>query len=103
MKDYTLSKIKSICTKQSVNGGCETCEIGTQDCIINACKPCNWYIEPSDMIELPCKIKVAYLDDVFAWQVLRRNKNGDVETVNDIFGTEADADAFLANLKGGKK
>ena len=116
MKDYRLSEIIEHCKRMAEGGrGQQDCYNCTEDnfelstfCInnFNRC-PLLWEnlwenIEPLDIIELPCKIKVAYLGDVSAWQVVRRNKNGVVETVNEIFCTEEDADAFLANLKGEK-
>ena len=57
-------------------------------------------IKPRDMIEVPCKLEV-HIDgaDTALWQVVYRID----EICTKLFKVEAEADAFLAELKGGER
>ena len=58
-------------------------------------------IEPRDMIELPCKeLRTESFGNI--WDVYHRNaKYGFIQ--HEYFNTEAEADAFLARLRGDKE
>ena len=62
-------------------------------------------IEPRDMIELPCKEHFVYKHDdghiTENWRVFYRAEFALIGTA--VFPTEPEADAFLADLKGGKR
>ena len=62
-------------------------------------------IEPRDMIELPCKEHFVYKHDdghiTENWRVFYRAEFALIGTA--VFPTEPEADAFLAELKGGKR
>ena len=62
-------------------------------------------IEPRDMIELPCKEHFVYTHDdghiTENWRVFYRAEFALIGTA--VFETEPEADAFLADLKGGKR
>ena len=110
MKDYRLSEIVAHCEK--MGGDCEVCE-GEDRGINCACQrissrftPTFWWkvIEPRDMIELPCKIPmIAINEQVLSWQVAYRSVLGTGDIRTRLFDTEAEADAFLAELKGDKE
>ncbi len=61
-------------------------------------------IEPRDMLELPCKIPLTAINgQVLSWQVVYRSVLGTGDIRTRLFGSEAEADAFLAELKGDKE
>lgn len=73
---------------------------------IEECKTVDFEdIEQSDVIELPCKMQIPHVKgvDVFMYQVLWRSNDGSGFVSQRFFNTEPEADAFLAELKGGKK
>ena len=61
--------------------------------------------EPRDMIELPCKEHFVYKHDdghiTENWRVFYRAEFALIGTA--VFPTEPEADAFLADLKGGER
>lgn len=107
MKDYTLSEIKAHCEKMHDRYGGEAC-IRCEKGISGFCmgqflsKPCfGWNdIEPRDMIELPYK----EFHEVYAgqglWFVFYRAEGRLMDS--RYFNEEESADAFLAELKGGR-
>ena len=110
MKDFTLSEIKTKCT-----GNCFKCDERNEE-LSKFCRrfiktyddremPRDWDIEPRDMIELPCKEHFTYTHDnghiTENWRVFYRGEFALIETA--FFPTEAEADAFIAELKGGKQ
>ena len=85
MKDYTLSEQKAICMKYAE---------------VRFKRPFAYDdIEPRDMIELPCKLPAVSGKQL---QVVYRDKYGYVRSKPYDLDEEPDADAFLADLKGGK-
>ncbi len=108
MKDYTLSEAKKICEEHRTCSDCPL-KIITQRGI--GCVFCNipsqWQndIEPRDMIELPCKEHFVYKHDdghiTENWRVFYRAEFALIGTA--VFPTEPEADAFLADLKGGER
>ena len=107
MKDYRLSEIKEICKSMTGNGGCLKCTLYPNVCLKTLIDvvPNKWDIEPRDMIELPCKEHFTYTHDnghiTENWRVFYRGEFALIETA--FFPTEAEADAFIAELKGGKQ
>lgn len=109
MKDYRLSEIKAICEKMHNEFGENACIYCENNGLGDFCSvefenyPTDWYvdIEPRDMIELPCKeLRTESFGNI--WDVYHRNaKYGFIQ--HEYFNTEAEADAFLAELKGDKK
>lgn len=103
MKDYRLSEVQAICVKRKrINAGCIGCEM-EEFCF--ALSPACVDIEPRDMIELPCKEHFVYKHDdghiTENWRVFYRAEFALIGTA--VFPTEPEADAFLAELKGGKR
>ena len=103
MKDYRLSEVQAICVKRKrINAGCIGCEM-EEFCF--ALSPACVDIEPRDMIELPCKEHFTYTHHnghiTENWRVYYRSEFDLIETA--IFPTEAEADAFLEKLRGGKR
>ena len=108
MKDYTLSEAKKICEEHRT---CDDCplKIITQRGI--GCMfwimPRKWQndFEQPDVIELPCKEHFVYKHDdghiTENWRVFYRAEFALIGTA--VFPTEPEADAFLADLKGGKR
>lgn len=103
MKDYRLSEIKDICEKMQEEYGsnaCDMCENTLyeveQFCIhkIGDNCPCEWHIEPRDMIELPYKLSMA---NGKAYSVYWRQQFGLIN--EEVFATEAEADEFITKLK----
>lgn len=112
MKDYRLSEIKEICEKMHNEFGenaCINCEnngLGDFCTVEFENYPTDWYVdvEPRDMIELPCKIPmIAINEQVLSWQVAYRSVLGTGDIRTRLFDTESETDAFLAELKGGKR
>lgn len=115
MKDYRLSEIRDICETMHNEFGeyaciyCENNGLGDFCTVEFVDSPTDWYVdvEPRDMIELPCKIevnadpcKIEVNADPYKWQVIWR---GSYRIHTCEFYTEAEADAFLAELKGDRK
>ena len=99
MKDYTLSEQKAICMKYA-EVGCRKCEIHDFCHNVRFKRPFAYDdIEPRDMIELPCKLPAVSGKQL---QVVYRDKYGYVRSKPYDLDEEPDADAFLADLKGGK-
>lgn len=100
MKDYKLSEIKDICKYRKANFShpCDGCEFWNVVCDEWTTSFETLDIEPRDMIELPCK---QYITTKKCWFVYYRDKAGDVLPM--FCGNEAEADEFLAGLKGNKK
>lgn len=103
MKDYTLSEIKAHCKVRvaKYHNPCKGCEM---EVVCKSTLPLGWEIEPRDMIELPC-VNVATISpfgkEIKLYEVhYRDNKTNAILT--KICKTEPEADAFLAELKGGK-
>ena len=100
MKDYRLSEIIAECEKQE---NCNDCPCGDFCKYVDVFSeyPAEWNdIEPRDMIELPCKCKSTVNRD---WLVYYRSKYDCGLIEQQAFSSEAEADAFLAELKGDKK
>lgn len=110
MKDYRLSEIVTHCKEMHDRYGekaCDNCD-GARFCENQYANiPRYWTdehdIEPRDMIELPCKIPLTAINgQVLSWQVAYRSVLGIGDIRTRLFDTEAEADAFLAELKGAK-
>lgn len=99
MKDYRLSEIKEIC--KTTIGGCNNCGVQNECHLLSAQQPHGWDIEPRNMLDLPCKQQLDIENRIYQWEVIYRGKDGLVYF--NMFGREAQADAFLAELKGDKK
>ena len=70
---------------------------------IEECKTIDFEnIEQSDVIELPCKQEIKFSEERSEWQVVWRDDYISRICFAD-FSVEADADAFLEELKGGKR
>lgn len=70
---------------------------------IEECKTVDFEnIEQSDVIELPCKQEIKFSEERSEWQVVWRDDFIQRIRFAD-FPTEPEADAFLADLKGGKR
>ena len=108
MKDYRLSEMEFCdchCPYHGEPNGCNRPE--------GECEAYRQYLElvefekeikSGDMIELPCKIPmIAINEQVLSWQVAYRSVLGTGDIRTRLFDTEAEADAFLAGLKGDKK
>ena len=113
MKDYRLSEIKEICEAMHNKYGENACIYCENEGLGDFCNvefenyPIDWYvdIEPRDMIELPCKDYVFFKDEEDEeeyWFVYYRSTEFNCIDCK-FFETEAEADAFLAELKGGKQ
>ena len=104
MKDYRLSEIKACC-KTRVGKYPKPCNDCEMKAVCQDTLPLGWDIEPRveprDTVELPCKEhRVNDYGDV--WDVYYRDERyGFVR--HECRGTEAEADEFLAELKGGKQ
>ena len=105
MKDYRLSEISEICEKMQEEYGSNACDMcenlhygAEQFCIhkIGDDCPCEWNIDPRDMIELPCKCKSTVNRD---WLVYYRSKYDCGLIEQQAFSSEAEADAFLVKKK----
>ena len=105
MKDYTLSEAKKICEEHRTCGDCPLKIVTSRGIGCVFCNiPSQWQnpIEPRDMIELPCKTPAnadPWQISPYKWQVIWR---GSYKICTGEFHTEEEADAFLAELKGGK-
>ena len=101
MKDYTLSEAKKICEEHRTCGDCPLKIVTLRGigCIFGI-MPRNWKnpIEPRDMIDLPCKLPAVSGKQL---QVVYRDKYGYVRSKPYDLDEESEADAFLAELKGG--
>lgn len=96
MKDYRLSEAQAICEKRKRrNASCIGCEM-EQFCF--ALNPASVDIDPRDMIELPCKCQSLQNGD---WLVYYRSSYDCNLIELRAFSYETNADAFLAELKGG--
>ena len=108
MKDYRLSEMRDICAGHFCErGACEYCEAQDkelhdfcQEYFGTTCPASYSDIEPRDMIELPCKCKSTVNRD---WLVYYKSKYDCGLIEQQAFSSEAEADAFLAELKGDKK
>ena len=58
-------------------------------------------IEPRDMIELPCKVRLKLDKSTVVWQIVSRAEDNGIST--RIFINESRADEYLAELKGDKE
>ena len=114
MKDYTLSEIKAHCNhmtgRNNEGPDCDRCAEENLElhkfCVDNIYPcPCRFEVESRDMIELPCKEHFVHEHDdghvTENWRVFYRGEFALIETA--FFLTEAEADTFLADLKGGKQ
>ena len=111
MKDYSLSEIKTHCKKMQEEYGSNACDMCEnthyeveQFCIhkiVDDC-PCEWEIEPRDMIELPCKEQFYVNEGTFrprtVWSVIFRDDISGAVSI-ESFNTEPEADEFIAKLK----
>ena len=96
MKDYRLSEIIAECKKQKNCSSCPCCDF-CEYVDVYSMYPAEWEnVEPRDMIELPCKQALDIDNKVYQWEVIYRGKNGLIYF--NMFGTEAEADAFLNKL-----
>ena len=108
MKDYRLSEMEFCdchCPYHGEPNGCNRPE--------GECEAYRQYLElvefekeikSGDMIELPCKRPITAINEqVLLWQVLYNSPLFKGEVLIKHFGTEAEADAFIAQLKGDKE
>lgn len=102
MKDYTLSEIQKICKNrvEHIKNPCKECEMRINH-ICNNTLPIGWQIDKRDIADLPCKIVYSLPYSGIKRALVVYQEEGKIGFQDDF--TEAEADAFIAELKGGKQ